>query len=249
MIPGVETIERAGLSAWPGIDVQWDGTWVRRASNGYTKRANSFQSFDPSDDADAADRINDSARWLAERGVPAVARVTPLTPAGVITAFDDLGWTAIEQSDVLAMVIEPVTADPRAVLYDLSDERFFAAQQRLHGYSDQTLGRLRALLAVMTVPATGIVVLSREGEPVASALMAVADGIVVTGNVVTDPNQRRQGYGGALMRTGHAWAHAAGARIAALNMTKENDPARALYEGLGYRLQYSYSYRIPAEAP
>ena len=53
MLPGPDDFERAGLKAWPGIEVEYDGSWVRRATLGYTQRANSVQALDPADDADA----------------------------------------------------------------------------------------------------------------------------------------------------------------------------------------------------
>jgi len=56
-LPSAAVFERAGLKAWPGIEVEWDGTWVRRATNGYTKRANSVQSLDIADDANAPARL------------------------------------------------------------------------------------------------------------------------------------------------------------------------------------------------
>ena len=93
-------------------------------------------------------------------------------------------------------------------------------------------------------PATGVVVY-RDGEPVASGLMAISHDIVITGNVITDPTRRRQGLAAAMMRTGLHWAHEAGAKIAALNVQADNAAAKALYAGLGYRHQYDYSYRLP----
>jgi len=75
--------------------------------------------------------------------------------------------------------------------------------------------------------------------------MAVADGIVITGNVVTDPARRRQGLAAAMMLSGLAWAKGQGARFAALNVQADNDAAKALYAGLGYTHQYDYHYRIP----
>ena len=77
---------------------------------------------------------------------------------------------------------------------------------------------------------------------------AAYDGIVITGNVITDPAQRRQGYAAAMMRTGLAWAREAGATIAALNVAADNDAAQALYSGLGYRKMYDYAYRTPQVA-
>jgi GNAT superfamily N-acetyltransferase len=78
--------------------------------------------------------------------------------------------------------------------------------------------------------------------------MAVADGIVITGNVVTDKTQRRKGYAAAMMRTGLAWAHGVGARVAALNVAADNTGGQALYRSLGYAHRYDYRYRVPKPA-
>jgi len=78
--------------------------------------------------------------------------------------------------------------------------------------------------------------------------MAIADGIVIAGNVITDRTRRRQGLGSAMMRTGLAWAQARGATVAALNVQADNAAGKALYGALGYTRQYDYTYRIPRQA-
>jgi GNAT superfamily N-acetyltransferase len=243
--PGIVEIERAGLKAWPGIEVEWDGSWVRRASNGYTQRANSVQCFDPADDGNVVERIAASRRWFEDRGLKPIFRVNPLTAPALNAALDAAGWDAIDHSQVVAMELGPVGSDPRGEVLALHDPEFLAAQQRLSGNSDEKMAKLRAVLGVLEVPAIGIVLRAPDGRAVSSALMAIADGIVITGNVVTDQSERRQGYGGGMMRTGLAWAHAAGAKYAALNVVAENAVAQAFYRGLGYRHQYDYVYRVP----
>ena len=79
-----------------------------------------------------------------------------------------------------------------------------------------TLDRLAAIIAAIEVPARGIVLYSADGRPVASALMDVADGIVIAGNVVTAAGERHKGYGAAVMRSGLAWAIGVGAGVAAI---------------------------------
>lgn len=244
VLPGADVFERAGLKAWPGIEVEYDGQWIRRWANGYTQRANSVQSLDPGDVAGAAERLEASRRWYEARRQTPIFRVTPLAGSAVVAALDAAGWPSVDASHLFAMELGSIEPDPRGRLHDLLDPEFLAVQQRLQGYADDKLARMRALLSVIDVPARGIV-LRADGQPVASALMAVADGIVVTGNVVTDPTQRRKGYAVAMMRTGLAWARAAGARIAALNVAADNPPAQALYRGLGYMHRYDYSYRVP----
>jgi GNAT superfamily N-acetyltransferase len=247
-LPGALAFERAGLRAWPGIEVEWDGQWVRRAAGGYTQRANSLQSLSPADDADSAARLAASRAWFAARGLPIIVRTTPLAGPGLVAELDAQGWANIDASCLFAMALDPHQPDPRADIHALLDPAFLRAQQALQAYSDEKRNRMAALLAVIDVPAAGIVVRSADGTPVASGLMAVADGIVITGNVVTRPDHRRQGYAAAMMRTGLAWAHSAGATIAALNVSADNHAAQTLYRGMGYAHQYDYSYRIPGAA-
>lgn len=240
----VEAFERAGLKAWPSLETAWDGAWLRRAAGGYTKRANCVQCFDPGDDDAAEERLLQAAGWMAARGLPPVMRLTPLTGVGVIAALDRLGWRSIETSQLFAMTLAASAPDPRIERLGLLDPQFLDIQQRLQAYSERTAANMRALLAQIQVPAIGLVAY-RDGRPAATALAALAGDIVITGNVVTHPNFRRQGLAGAVMRSGHAWAHARGARIAALNVVGDNFPAKALYAGMGYAHQYDYSYRIP----
>ena len=244
-LPGAEVFERAGLKAWPGVEVDWDGGWVRRAAQGYTKRANSVQSLDPADGENAEARIVAAARWFAQRGLRPVFRVTPLAGPQITAALDALGWQIHDHSHQFAMALNPLEPDMRCRGYEVADPAFLTSVQHLQAYGETQMAGLRALLGALTVPARGFVLRDADGAPVASSIMCVADGIVVTSNVVTDATRRRQGFGAAMMRTGLAWAHGAGARVAALNVQADNGPGKALYQSLGYQRQYDYSYRMP----
>jgi ribosomal protein S18 acetylase RimI-like enzyme len=244
VLPSIETFERAGLKAWPGIEEQWDGAWLRRAAGGYTKRANSTQCFDPDDFEDADMRVISAASWMVMRKIKPVFRITPLSSPEVNATLDEAGWVEIDASHLLAMELGEHEPDAGAELLPVLDPKFLAVAQRLQGYDDVAMTAMKNLLAVFKVPAVGVVV-SRDGEAVASSIMAVADGIVITGNVVTDPARRRQGLATAMMRSGLAWARGEGARFAALNVQATNASAKALYQSLGYTHQYDYAYRIP----
>lgn len=241
------TIERAGLKAWPGIEVEWDGAWVRRAAGGYTKRANSLQCFDPEDGQDAENRLEAGIAWFRSRGISPVVRTTPLASPSLDAVLDAQGWDTIDHSHLYAMPLGEHEPDAQGRTAALLDPQFLAVQQALGKHKDETMARMQDLFAVMAVPAAGIVV-ERDGVAVASGLMAIADGIVITGNVITDKARRREGLGAAMMRTGLAWAKAQGANGAALNVQADNDAAKALYARLGYSHQYDYTYRIPGQA-
>ena len=247
-LPTPLEIERAGLRGWPGLDVEWDGHWVRRASNGYTKRANSAQCFDPADDGDVVHRVAQTCLWFEDRGLPPVFRVNLLTGPNLLAALDAANWATIDRSLLVAMELGAFDADPRGEVRGVHDAEFLGTQQQLKSMSDEEVQKLRDILGVLEVPGIGIVQRSPDGRAVASGLMTIVDGIVFTGNVVTDSNERRKGYGAAMMRTGLSWAQTHGARIAALNVAADNTAGLALYASLGYRPQYDYAYRIPGPA-
>lgn len=245
-LPDVTAFERAGLDAWPGIEVDWDGHWVRRSANGYTKRANSAQCFDPADDDDVEVRIARAVDWLGARGLPPVFRMTPLAGPALHRRLDALGWERIDHSHLFAMRIAGFRPDERVRTYAPLDPDFLAIARRLQDYSASQMAGLESLLTALRVPARATVLFA-DGVPVASAIHAVADGMVITGNVVTAADQRRKGYGAAMMRSGLAWAEQNGATIAALNVAADNAGGQALYRALGYERQYDYHYRRPPE--
>ena len=243
-LPDVETFERAGLKAWPGIEVAWDGSWVRRAAGGYTKRANSTQCFDPDDYENADVRVISACSWMVLRRIRPVFRITPLSSPELNATLDEAGWDTIDASHLMAMELEDHEPDAAAEFLPVLDPKFLGVAQRLQAYDETAMAGMKNLLRALEVPTVGVV-LTRDGEPVASSIMAVADGVVITGNVVTDPARRRQGLAAAMMRSGLAWARREGARVAALNVQADNAAAIALYSGLGYARQYDYSYRVP----
>ncbi|NGP16336.1 GNAT family N-acetyltransferase [Devosia aurantiaca] len=246
-LPDAEAFERAGLLAWPGIEEKWDGAWLRRAAGGYTKRANSTQCFDPDDFEDADVRVISASSWMVLRKIKPVFRITPLSSPELNATLDEADWQTIDPSHLFAMELGDFEADASAEYFAPLDPKFLAIAQRLQSYDDATLAAMKALLAMLAVPAAGVVI-HRDGEAVASSIMAVANGIGITGNVVTDPTRRRQGLAAAMMRSGLSWAKDQGAKFAALNVQGDNEAAKALYTGLGYTHQYDYHYRIPGAA-
>lgn len=246
-LPTASEIEQAALKSWPAIDTVTDGRWVIRAAGGYTKRSNSVQSLDPTDDSDAEARIERAARWYRDRQLPPTFRVTPLTGPNTLAAVD--AWRAYDHSKILAMDLGSLAFAPDenvALLLPTSPD-WLAVQQKLQGYDDATRERLKRIVERIKVPARGLVIYAGHGVPVASAVMMVSNGIIYTGNVVTSSEHRRQGHARRLLETGMAWARRSGARRAAINVAAQNSGAIALYTGLGYTEHYEYHYRSPAK--
>jgi len=120
-LPDVETFERAGLKAWPGIEVAWDGSWVRRAAGGYTKRANSTQCFDPDDYENADVRVISACSWMVLRRIRPVFRITPLSSPELNATLDEAGWDTIDASHLMAMELEDHEPDAAAEFLPVLD--------------------------------------------------------------------------------------------------------------------------------
>jgi ribosomal protein S18 acetylase RimI-like enzyme len=103
------------------------------------------------------------------------------------------------------------------------------------------------VLARVTLPRVlGVIVAG--GRPVACGMGVVDRGLFGLFDLVTDPGHRRRGYGSQLIAglIGRARAH--GATTCFLQVAQHNQPARALYQKLGFREAYRYWYRVKPAA-
>jgi ribosomal protein S18 acetylase RimI-like enzyme len=248
ILPSILGVESACLSAWPAVGTVHDGAWLWRFAHGYSKRSNSFQSLDPEDDEDAERRIDYLAALSRRHGITPVFRVTPLAGGRVLDALDRAGWSAYEESRVLAMSLEDCAFEPAGDVrfFNPTDPRWYRAQSTLSQSTGKTVETLKILLGLIAPEARGVVAYAPDGTPAAAALAVNAGGIGIYLNVVTDRTKRRQGYGATVMRAALRWTMENGARAAAIQVTSDNDPAIRLYESLGFVEQYRYHYRSPA---
>lgn len=245
-LPSVLAIETACQSAWPALEEVRDRHWVGRFARGYTKRANSIQSFDASDDGEAAPRLAAMAAHYAARNLPPCYRVTPLTGPGVIAALEAGGWQMFERSLVLAMplrkLLRPVGALTQG--FEPAEPEWLQTQLRLAD-NEANAENLRAIVGQIKVPARGILAYDGDQQPVGAALAINADGIAIFLNVVVAATARGQGYGRAVMHAALNWASRNGATAAAIQVLADNPAAVPLYRSLGFTDYYEYHYRRP----
>ena len=95
-------------------------------------------------------------------------------------------------------------------------------------------------------PCRGFLVCRRDGAPAGVALAGRFGDDVAVDCVVTMPTFRRTGVARSLMLAAEAWAAGVGGRRMLLSVVDDNEPAVALYRGLGYRRFASYHYRSAA---
>jgi GNAT superfamily N-acetyltransferase len=247
-MPSIAEIETASLSAWPALQTMHDRLWIWRGAGGYSKRANSVNCLDPSDDADADARLERMAALSRFNDLTPIFRVTPLCGPGVVAALDRAGWAPYERSLVLT---RPMPEDDWNVAaktrrFDPRDPAWHETQAGMMGYNQHTTSMLRSILEVAACDNCGILAYDEDDQPVAASLATVANGIGVYLNVIARESVRGRGYGRAVVAAALNWSREAGATTASIVVVATNTPAVTLYKSFGFAQVYDYHYRKPA---
>lgn len=102
-----------------------------------------------------------------------------------------------------------------------------------------------ARLAVMArVPGAHIALLARSADDCSGAgFVAMAGNVAMLHALEVAPAHRRKGAGRHLLQAAALWAERQGADTLSLVVTRDNQPARALYASLGMQVVGQYHYR------
>ncbi len=245
-------IEEASLNAWPAMQqVLLDG-WVLRFSKGFTKRANSIVPLYPGTSHDE-ERILEKIRYCENL----YAREQLRTVFRLISIVDnepldrlllDRGYEHADSSEVLAAPLlssssrPPISAPTYAVSFVAVDEWLNAycaltgmdePARSLHGYILKSIGG-----------ECGYAVVKDETAPVACGLAVLEHELVGFFDIYTHAEHRQRGIARQLVQALMDWGAEGGATTAYLQVVADNTPAISLYEGLGFKSQYRYWYRM-----
>lgn len=231
-------IERAIARAWPADETWPIGGWLWRSSGGGFGRANSVATLGSPGDVDAA--IEEvEARYRARRQ-PTLIQVTDASePLDLGTRLLGRGYRVSDENATLVRRLDPETiVGGRRVRPDLAVEMNEDATDdwlQTYGTALDAARRASAPRILARVPRPRRLIGVRQaGEHCATTLL-VADGpIAVVECVATRVQSRRSGAAHLAMAAAIEQARELGAAIIALGMVAANQPARALYEGLGF---------------
>lgn len=243
-LPQVRAIEERAFNAWPALQTLLVDGWIMRFADGYTKRANSINAWQPA--ISMAALLPHAASLYAARRLPIIVRVTPLADPEADPHLASLGFARIDETIVMSKVLPPVSAQMRddGVSIEMSLTPDWA-----NGFADANAvsTRNRAVhdrMLALVPPPVAFARMSREGEALAWGLAVVERGSVGLFDIVTLAGARRQGAARRLVTALLAWASDRGARNAYLQVVAQNAPAIALYRQLGFAVAYRYHYRI-----
>ncbi|MER6332021.1 GNAT family N-acetyltransferase [Streptomyces sp. NPDC001034] len=245
---GYEELSRVASRGWRPVESELLGEWELRAAGGYTRRANSVLALgDPGCPLDAA--LAAVRRWYGERGLPAYVQASTGaegTQELLCAELERRGWVREVTAEVWTGALAPLADRAEGadvVLAREADEAWLTRYQR-KGVSEVALRVLAGGPSVWFASVPGA-----AGTAPAAIGRCVVDGRWAGfAAVEVAPERRRQGLATEVMAALARRALAEGASAAWLQVETGNEPAQAMYAGLGFARHHAYHYfREPEE--
>jgi RimJ/RimL family protein N-acetyltransferase len=218
------------------------GDWRIKLGGGVSRRSNSANANGPHavlDDALLA-RVREVYRHA---GLPAYVRLPSILRADVGGFLQSRGFA--REGDTLTLAgplpVAAMTASVELTPAPAAD--WLAASNAINGRTSAEAAAFDAILARLQAPAAFAAV-RRDGQVVSLAYGALQGGWLCVEAVATAAPWRGQGFAGQAVGALMTWGGVQGAATAALQVSADNAPARALYARLGFgRELYRYHYR------
>ncbi len=244
--------ERRALAGWPPVESTPLGSWVLRASGGFSARANSVLAVgEPGTSYEAADAA--VRAFYADRGLPPWAQVVVGSDAE--KELSSRGWGPARpgeaDTDFLLASVAQVrralrrpggsptgTPRPETTIAATAGPDWLAGDTRAE--ADPKTAR-----SVLEGPAD-VAFVSLGSPPVAKGRVSLVDDWAGITDVWVSAERRRQGLSLVVIAELLQWAAERGASTAYLQVRGDNPAALALYGGLGFVRHHSYRYLTPA---
>ncbi|WP_411108270.1 GNAT family N-acetyltransferase [Streptomyces sp. c-19] len=242
-------LARATARAWQPVESEALGEWTLRASDGFTRRANSVLPLgDPG--LPVADALTHARAWYAARKLPAYVQTATGaegTQELLCAELDRHGWRREVSAEVRIAALAPIAdldADVSAVrLTRTLDEAWLRRYQR---FGEPGPG-VRSVLT--SGPSVWFASVAGTGEIPAAIGRCVVDGRWAGFMAVeVAPDQRRRGLATSVMTALARQALDEGASASWLQVETDNDGARALYDGMGFAPHHHYHHYRWVEA-
>lgn len=252
-----QRVEEASLNAWPAMQqIILDG-WLLRFSSGFTKRANSIVALYPSQQP-IPGKVRFCENLYKREGFQTIFRLTSIVEANELDQFlAARGYHHQDSTLVLGKtlsktpgktpgktLVEETQTKPSSQQFKLfSKADWLTVYAELTGMPEQAQALHGAILSGIQNPCAYAVLMIGE-VPVACGLGVLEQELLGLFDIVTRPDHRQTGLATALVASLLRWGMMGGAQTSYLQVVAENQPARGLYEKLGFRELYQYWYRI-----
>ncbi|MGQ5719351.1 GNAT family N-acetyltransferase [Pseudochrobactrum asaccharolyticum] len=247
----IRQYEELGFRAWPAAQVTHLGDWAVQLTPYYpSKRGNSVNLLNPSDDADLAQRVEACEALFIEQGKQPVFRLTPLAPPALADYLSARGYTTAGGSSVMACDLRdnvflkvPQPRLPLRLVHFREGQEI--GYSRISGdFHNRPEPQIEGLAQVLSsIQPQKYVIAGFSGvEPAATLLCVSENGYTGLLDLCIGETFRRRGFAKALVLNEMAQALSRGDHRFWLQVETANHAARALYQGLGFSTVYDYIY-------
>lgn len=235
------------MNAFPALSTALVNGWVVRFSNGYAKRANSVNPIYLCS-IDTLKNIEICEEMYSCRGLDTVFKLTECEAAYEIDKLlADMGYSYEAKTNVMLKNIKgfEITAEDMrgAVIYRELKDNWFNAYTIMNKVKDESKGTLRKMLESIIVD-TYYACIIEDGKIIAVGQGVAERGYVGMFDIYVHEGHRRKGLANKIMNNLIYAAAQDGNKFSYLQVVDANEPAKALYDKLGYEKQYSYWYRV-----
>jgi GNAT superfamily N-acetyltransferase len=239
----VRQIEEAGLNSWPALQqLHFDG-WLVRFARGYTKRANSVTPLYPSL-LPAEEKIAWCEQLYQEKHLPTIFRLLSFSEESLHMdkLLAERGYSMLDRTLVWSRELPADRATEGQTIRAISLAEWLPTYAQWNHRFSELQHVHRELLEQILSPIL-FAALYQQDKPVACGLGVLEHNILGLFDIVTDPEQRRKGYGTQLVTGMIDWGIQHGAQHAYLQVVATNLHAQQMYTKLGFQERYQYWYR------
>jgi ribosomal protein S18 acetylase RimI-like enzyme len=238
----VHALEQHSACAWPAPEVVFLNGWeLRFAPGSHSRRVNALTPVAPIS-GQFPPTLALSQKLCRERGLPCTVRLTPAADDQTLRWLEEKGFVNTDQTSVQ---ISPIGTshgmDEAVVLIEGADASWTAAMCAASDTGLEEAAVINRILASVAMPQV-LASVVENGEPVCFGRAVAGNGLLGIFQIVTRADARRRGLARRLVPSLMNWGRRHAAMRAYLQVVSDNKPARSLYEKIGFREVYTYSY-------
>jgi N-acetylglutamate synthase len=182
--PLVRAVEERAFNAWPALQTLVMDGWLLRFADGYTKRANSINAWQPTAPLEAI--LDHAAPLYAARGLPIVVRLSPLASGADDAALARRGYAKLDETIVMTACLsrERRNVSPHFFIDSAPSQAWLEGFARANGVSAARRTVHDRMVGVISPP-VAFARLELDETPVAWGLAACERGIAGLFDIVT----------------------------------------------------------------
>lgn len=243
----IQKIEELSMNAFPALSTMLVNGWVVRFGKGYSRRANSVNIIYPCS-VEVRDNISLCEEMYKAQNLNTVFKLTERKQDfDMDVLLEGLGYGYEAKTNIMLKNIKNAEIDEetntQVVIYREFREDWLKAYMTMNNANPEHFTTIEKIIRSIQ-PQTYYACIIEDGVISAVGLGVGEQKYVGMFDICVDKEKRRRGLGEKIMKKLIYEAAKDGYEYSYLQVVDDNEPAKKLYEKLGYKKQYSYWYRV-----